>query len=374
MLRDQQYLTRLGLALAGLLITALLLIGFLPILGGLFGLLTMLFVTVIITLLISPLANRLEERRVPRVVTVIGVYAAIALVSGVVVFLVLGPLLNGLSRLTAQSDEEIAQLIAGLEQIVGPIIAEPVVSQRASLTLLLSQAAGTLLRAILSLGGLFLNLLIIGVLVLFLVSDRTIGTSLLRTAVPPQHRPRIARVTVNIGRGLGRWMVAQLGISAYYTVTYIVVNLVLGVPYAVPIGVVSGLLEFIPYLGNIVGNILTTAAALTVSPLTALLAWLGSMVFGIIGGNIIAPYLLSRAARVHPVTVIVALMIGNLIGGVLGILLAMPVVVIIVILIDELHTTRADETPLPTGAEALAAGRAAVGYLVGDERAEKPGD
>lgn len=373
MLRDRQYLTRLGLALGGLFITVLLLIGFLPILGGLFGLLTMLFVTGIITLLISPLANRLEERRVPRVMTVIGVYAAIALVSGVVVFLVLGPLLNGLSRLTAQSDEEITQLIAGLEQLVGPVIAEPIVSQRANLAFLLSQAAGTLLRALLSLGGLFLNLLIIGVLVLFLVSDRTIGTTLLR-AVPSQHRPRITRVTVNIGRGLGRWMVAQLGISAYYTVTYIVVNLVLGVPYAVPIGVVSGLLEFIPYLGNIVGNILTTAAALTVSPLTALLAWLGSMVFGIIGGNIIAPYLLSRAARVHPVTVIIALMIGSLVGGVLGILLAMPVVVIIVILIDELRTTRADETPLPTGAEALAAGRAAVGYLVGDGQAEKPGD
>ncbi|NTU82056.1 MAG: hypothetical protein HGA45_22200 [Chloroflexales bacterium] len=37
--------------------------------------------------------------------------------------------------------------------------------------------------------------------------------------------------------------------------------LIFGVPYGVQIGVVAGLLEFIPYLGGLVGMVLTVTAA-----------------------------------------------------------------------------------------------------------------
>jgi len=43
------------------------------------------------------------------------------------------------------------------------------------------------------------------------------------------------------------------------------------VPFAVQIGLVSGLLEFIPYLGGIVGLVLSLLSAATIGPTTMLL-------------------------------------------------------------------------------------------------------
>ena len=226
-------------------------------------------------------------------------------------------------------------------------------------------------------GDLLVDLLLIGVLTLFLVADPSLGRSLLRTTFPAQHHERAARIVGAVSVGLSRWLVAQLGISLYYAVTYTIVNLVLGIPYAVTIGVVSGLLEFIPYLGGIVGLIMTLAAALTVSPQTAIWAFILGAVVGIIGGNFVGPFLLGKAAQVHPALVIIALIVGGAVGGTLGVLLAMPVTVIIVILLQELRRTGQVDAAIAAGQAAVAAGQAAMASLrerpSGDDSAGPPG-
>jgi predicted PurR-regulated permease PerM len=241
----------------------------------------------------------------------------------------------------------------------------------------LGQSAQALRGSLAGLGDLLVDLMLIGVLTLFLVTDTSLGRSLLQTTFPAQHRERAARTVGAVSVGLSRWLVAQLGISLYYAVTYTIVNLVLGVPYAVTIGVVSGLLEFIPYLGGIVGLILTLAAALTVSPQTAIWAFILGAVVGIIGGNFVGPFLLGKAAQVHPALVIIALILGGVFGGTLGVLLAMPVTVIIVILLQELRRTGQVDAAIAAGQAAVAAGQAAVASLrerpSGDDSAGPPG-
>jgi predicted PurR-regulated permease PerM len=227
----------------------------------------------------------------------------------------------------------------------------------------LGQSAQALRGSLAALGDLLIDLMLVGVLALFLVTDLSLGRSLLRTAVPAPHRDRAVRTVGAVSAGLARWLVAQLGISLYYAVTYTIVNVALGIPYGVTIGIVSGLLEFVPYLGGIVGLILTLLAALTVSPATAVWAFILGAVIGIIGGNFVGPYLLGKAAQVHPAVVIIALLIGGVFGGALGILLAMPVTVIIVILIQELRRTGHVDAAIAAGQAAVAAGQAAVASL-----------
>jgi predicted PurR-regulated permease PerM len=102
---------------------------------------------------------------------------------------------------------------------------------------------------------------------------------------------------------------------------------VIGIPYAVLLGVVAVFLTIIPFLGAIV----TCAAALLLAlvqygdwqhPLLVLL------VFGIvqaIEGYVIQPKIIGDRVGLHPVTIIIALMVGTtLLGGILGGLLAIP--------------------------------------------------
>jgi predicted PurR-regulated permease PerM len=100
-----------------------------------------------------------------------------------------------------------------------------------------------------------------------------------------------------------------------------------GIPYAVLLGVVAVFLTIIPFLGAIV----TCATALVLAlaqygdwkhPLLVLL------VFGVvqaIEGYVIQPKIIGDRVGLHPVTIIIALMVGTtLLGGILGGILAIP--------------------------------------------------
>jgi predicted PurR-regulated permease PerM len=375
---DRTFLLRLLAALAGLFVAAALLYVALPILRDLFAVGVTLGVTAIVALLINPVVDRFERRRVPRGVTVMGIYALVTIAAGIVAVLVLRPLTDQLGSLSTNSTEVVVSVGDGAKQLLGPGASIEVIGlQTQQVAGGLSQTAGALRGSLAALGDLLIDLMLVGVLTLFLVTDLSLGRSLLRTTVPAAQRERAARTVGAISVGLSRWLGAQLCISLYYAVTYTIVNVALGIPYAVTIGVVSGLLEFIPYLGGIVGLIMTLLAALTVSPQTAVWAFILGAVIGIIGGNFVGPFLLGKAAQVHPALVIIALLIGGVFGGALGVLLAMPVTVIIVILLQELRRTGQVDAAIAAGQAAVAAGQAAVASLrerpAGDDPTGPPG-
>jgi predicted PurR-regulated permease PerM len=103
--------------------------------------------------------------------------------------------------------------------------------------------------------------------------------------------------------------------------------LVLGLNYAVMLGVMAGLLGIIPYLG----------VMMSVVPATALAAvqfndwWHPAIVIGVfiivnmLEGLAISPKIIGDRVGLHPLTIIVAVMIGTtLMGGILGGVLAIP--------------------------------------------------
>ena len=103
--------------------------------------------------------------------------------------------------------------------------------------------------------------------------------------------------------------------------------LILGLPYAVLVGVVAGVLGIVPYLGVMV----------SVIPVTLLAVaqfgdwWHPAIVLGIFAmvnmleGLVISPRIIGDRVGLHPLTIIIAVMVGTaLMGGVLGGLLAIP--------------------------------------------------
>ena len=101
----------------------------------------------------------------------------------------------------------------------------------------------------------------------------------------------------------------------------------IGIPYAVLLGAAAIFLTIIPFLGAIV-----TCATALVLAFAAYGDWkhplLVLLVFGIvqtIEGYVIQPKIIGDRVGLHPVTIIIALMVGTtLMGGILGGLLAIP--------------------------------------------------
>jgi predicted PurR-regulated permease PerM len=110
-------------------------------------------------------------------------------------------------------------------------------------------------------------------------------------------------------------------------VLYTVGFLIIGLPYAFLIGMVATVMTMIPFLGAII----TCVGALVIGfastgswqlPAGALAVF---AVVQVIEGLVISPKIMGERVGLHPLTIIIAVMVGtNLLGGVLGGILAIP--------------------------------------------------
>jgi len=142
-------------------------------------------------------------------------------------------------------------------------------------------------------------------------------------------------LTEGLTRGwttLGGFIRAQAVVS-FVDAFFITVGLViLGVPMAMALGVITFIAGFIPYVGAIVAGALSVLVALVSLGFTEALIVLG-IVLAVqqLEGNILSPWLQSRAMDLHPVIVLVSVTIGGGLFGLLGSFLAVPVAAMIAV-------------------------------------------
>ena len=108
--------------------------------------------------------------------------------------------------------------------------------------------------------------------------------------------------------------------------------LILGLNYAVLLGLVAGVLGIVPYLGTIVSLVLALAvAAVQFGDWKHPLAVLGIAAgVKLLEDLVISPKIIGDRSGLHPLTIILAVMIGaNLLGGFIGALLAIPLTAVL---------------------------------------------
>jgi len=110
-----------------------------------------------------------------------------------------------------------------------------------------------------------------------------------------------------------------------------------GTTYSWFFGVFYGLMEFIPYIGPIIGPIPALLVALFQHPLSAV--WLLLAFIGLqqLEGHIVAPLLFRRTLRINPIVIIIALLIGDKLYGIAGALVALPVIAVLRVTLIYLH-------------------------------------
>jgi predicted PurR-regulated permease PerM len=102
-----------------------------------------------------------------------------------------------------------------------------------------------------------------------------------------------------------------------------------GARFALFFGGFYGLMEFIPYIGPIIGPIPAVLVALFAHPISAV--WVIIVFIGLqqLEGHIVAPQLFRLSLRVNPILIILGLLIGYQIYGIAGALLALPIAAVL---------------------------------------------
>jgi predicted PurR-regulated permease PerM len=102
-----------------------------------------------------------------------------------------------------------------------------------------------------------------------------------------------------------------------------------GERYAIFFGAFYGLMEFIPYIGPIIGPLPAVLLALFQDPISAV--WLIVAFVGLqqLEGHVVAPQVFRISLRINPILIIISLLIGDQLYGIVGALVSLPVIAVI---------------------------------------------
>ena len=158
-----------------------------------------------------------------------------------------------------------------------------------------------------------------------------------RGLIPAVYRSDYDVVVAGIDRGLSGVIRGQLIICLINgTLTYIGLT-IFGVKYNLLLAVVAAILSLIPIFGSILSTVPIVLAALVSSSVGVDVARAVFITLWIIGihfleANILNPKIIGSSAKIHPVLVIFALVLGEHSAGLVGALLAVPVASVVQVL------------------------------------------
>jgi predicted PurR-regulated permease PerM len=340
-----------------------------------------LVLALMIIYLLNPIVNRLEVRRVPRVLGAILTYVVV-LGSLVLIVLALTPVVS--SQVSKFSDDwpkfrektvrSIQSTSESIEDRFGTKIntsqiecllgaddiqsaAAPTHAECDEATKRFRERIGAQASHITELGGTILEVLLIFILApllaLYLIIDLPELQKDVLNLVPEGNREEFAMVGSKIGRAVGGFFRGQLVVAFIVFILSSIAFRIVGLPFWLVIGAIAGLTNLIPLVGPFIGGGLGFLIG-TVSENVGLglRAALAALIVQQIDNHLISPNVMRRTVKLHPVTVMLGLLAGGTIAGFWGILLAVPAIAVTKIVLGHLWTTRVlGQEPTPWDSE-----------------------
>ena len=156
--------------------------------------------------------------------------------------------------------------------------------------------------------------------------DRMIAT--IDGWLPRDHQETVRSLVSEVDAALASFVRGQFSVCAILAVFYAVSLMLVGLEFGLVIGVAAGALTFIPYVGAVIGGLLSIGLALFQFWDSPILIGVVALIFVVgqaVEGNFLTPKLVGKAVGLHPVWLIFALAVFGTLFGFTGLLLAVPI-------------------------------------------------
>jgi predicted PurR-regulated permease PerM len=175
------------------------------------------------------------------------------------------------------------------------------------------------------------------ILALFLLaSGTTLRSKMIRVLPDLAGKKRSLRLLRDIENEVSRYLLTITAINAGLGVCIGLTMAVLGLPNPLLWGIAGGLLNFIPYLGSLVGNLLATAVAIVTFPslAEAALVPLCYLALQILEGNFVTPLIVGRRLELNTVAILIFLSLTTWMWGIVGAIIGVPLLVVVKVFAD----------------------------------------
>ncbi len=150
------------------------------------------------------------------------------------------------------------------------------------------------------------------------------------SAFSPQMAAHVRGVASVIDRILGRWIRAQLVLSATVASLCFIGFAILGIKLAPALAVLQGIMELVPILGPWIGGAIGVVVTLALVPGKAIWVAVVYLVVQLLENILLVPRIHGAYMGIHPAIILVLLALGAYVAGLWGIILIVPLTATIV--------------------------------------------
>ncbi len=195
----------------------------------------------------------------------------------------------------------------------------------------------------LTLGGIG-SAVIIVLIGAFVAADPALYRRGILEMLPQRHRSHAGIVLDEMALFLRRWLIGQLLAMLVLAVLTWIMLLIIGVPSPLLLGVQAGLLNFIPYLGAVIGAVPVFLMALPLGVSTVLIT-IGLFTVIHVGiAYILTPIIQKEAVHLPPALTLASLVLFGLLFGIVSVAVATPLVAALRHAILRVQDFRAQDT------------------------------
>jgi predicted PurR-regulated permease PerM len=245
-----------------------------------------------------------------------------------------------LEKLRVHLDRAHALYLRLSERIAAFIPGRPAVAPQGGSTLpLLGSIAANFLSGLNSALSLASDFVIILFMLIFLLADARLFKRKAITAWGKKGETRAAEIVEQINRGISKFIVIRTLINLGMAAVMTVILLILKVDYAYIWGPLTGILNYIPYLGSIIAVIppLVIALATSSSIWTPVVLLLAYIVVQNLDAYFITPQVIGRKVDLNGLAILLTLILWGFLWGPVGMILATPLTVSFKILCDNIE-------------------------------------
>ena len=317
------------------------------------GIMVPLAFALMISILLNPLVNKLQQKKINRIAAIaIALLAAMILVAGLMVFISsqIAGFTENMPVLQQKFSVMFHQLQLWLQRNYSLSLSkqsELISETGQSLKPLIGQTLGSVLGAL-------SVIVLLPIYIFLMLFYKTLILNFLYEIFAEKNSNQVSNVLKETKNAIQSYMVGLLMEAIIVAILNSTALLILGVPYAILLGVIGALLNVLPYIGGIVAIALPVLiVTITKDGFTTQIAVIiAYAVIQFIDNNILVPRIVSSKVKINALVSLVIVLLGGAVWGVSGMFLSIPFIAVLKIIFDRVDGLRpwgkllGDEIPL----------------------------
>jgi predicted PurR-regulated permease PerM len=311
----------------------------------------LLLVSIVIATFVDAIARRLKRYRIPRTLSVVSVFLILIIALAAIVYAVVPTLFTEISHALTSLAKYVPQdklkaiidpnAIKSIDNFINTIGNQVPATQVASTTkALITNISGAFYGTVQTLFGSVANLVLILVLSFYLSIQEKGIEGFLKLIMPIKYEEYVVDLWNRSARKIALWIRGQMMLAVLMAIITFIVLYFLGVPYALILSLLTMVCELIPF-----GMIFATIPAVFVGFSSGglelgLIVLLFYFLLQQLEGYVFVPLMNRRTTGISPLMVILALLIGAQLAGFWGLVLAMPISLFLLELMNDFETKK----------------------------------